>query len=210
MDFLDNPLKFLIQENVQTVVEDLVKHVFRSTPLNKFEGISDYISIGINFALDKFLFNLRNLELRELDDSYFTQMLDFADQINQKRGISLIKDNGKDVFYDKDYFGYDDFKVSKIERKNLKSVSILIRGDVDKILSDSKWEDEKYFIEIQTKTNNEALNTVYSYEKVSLYAYDKEELVLSNCTKSSSVPNNTKNLKIKYYLLTGLIIIILI
>ena len=137
-------------------------------------------------------------------------MLDFADQINQKRGISLIKDNGKDVFYDKDYFGYDDFKVSKIERKNLKSVSILIRGDVDKILSDSKWEDEKYFIEIQTKTNNEALNTVYSYEKVSLYAYDKEELVLSNWTKISSVPNNTKNLKIKYYLLTGLIIIILI
>ena len=210
MDFLDNPLKFLIQENVHTAVEDLVKHVFRSTPLNKFEGISDYISIGINFALDKFLFNLRNLELRELDDSYFTQMLDFADQINQKRGIALIKDNGKDVFYDKDYFGYDDFKVSKIERKNLKSVSILIRGDVDKILSDSKWEDEKYFIEIQTKTNNEALNTVYSYEKVSLYAYDKEELVLSNCTKSSSVSNNTKNLKIKYYLLTGLIIIILI
>ena len=94
--------------------------------------------------------------------------------------MALIKDNGKDLFYDKDYFGYDDFKVSKIERKNLKSVSILIRGDVDKILSDSKWEDEKYFIEIQTKTNNEALNTVYSYEKVSLYAYDKEELVLSN------------------------------
>ena len=94
--------------------------------------------------------------------------------------MALIKDNGKDLFYDKDYFGYDEFKVRKIERKKLKSVSIIIRGDVDKILSDSKWKEEKYYIEIQTRTNNEALNNIYSYEKVSLYAYDKEELVLSN------------------------------
>ena len=33
------------------------------------EGIADFISIGINFALDLFLFRLRNLELRELDNS---------------------------------------------------------------------------------------------------------------------------------------------
>ena len=69
MQWIFYPLKTLIQETAHTLVEELVKNIFRETPLKKFDGIADFISIGINFAL--FLFRLRNLELRELDDSYF-------------------------------------------------------------------------------------------------------------------------------------------
>ena len=206
MQWIFYPLKTLIQETAHTLVEELVKNIFRDTPLKKFDG-ADFISIGINFALDLFLFRLRNLELRELDDSYFKEMLDFSHQINQKRGIALIKFNGKEQFSDKDYFGYDDFSVKKIKRENLNTISDLKESDVDKILSDSKWKDEKYFIFIKTKTNNEELNNVYNYQKISLYAYNKEELILSKEKIDSSV-NNCKNLKIKYYLLIALFIII--
>ena len=52
-------------------------------------------------------------------------MLDFSHQINQKRGIALIKFNGKEQFSDKDYFGYDDFSVKKIKRENLNTISDL-------------------------------------------------------------------------------------
>ena len=62
MDFLDNPLKKLIQETAHTIVKKSVNSVFRNTPLRKFEGIADFISVGINLALDHFLFRLRNLE----------------------------------------------------------------------------------------------------------------------------------------------------
>ena len=106
-------------------------------------------------------------------------MIDFVHQINQKRGIGLIKLNGKEQFSDKDYFGYDDFSAKKIKRENLKTISDLIESDVDIILSDSKLKDEKYFIFIKTKTNNEELNKVYNCQKISLYAYNKEELILS-------------------------------
>ena len=61
-------------------------------------------------------------------------MLDLADEINQKRGIALIKVNGREVFYDQDYFGYDDFQAIKVEWENLKKVSDLIKEDVDRIL----------------------------------------------------------------------------
>ena len=152
MDFLDNPLKELIQETIHTVIKEVIKNIFRNTPLSKFEGIADYISIGINFALDHFLFKLRNLEVRQLDESYFKEMLDLADEINQKRGIALIKVNGREVFYDQDYFGYDNFQAIKVEREKLKKVSDLIKEDVDRILSDSKWKDEKYFISIRCYT----------------------------------------------------------
>ena len=69
MQWIFYPLKTLIQETAHTLVEELVKNIFRDTPLKKFDGIADFISIGINFALDLFLFRLRNLELRELDNS---------------------------------------------------------------------------------------------------------------------------------------------
>ena len=62
-------------------------------------------------------------------------MFDFADQINQKRGIASIKVNGLEEFYDSDYFGYDDFSAIKIERDDLRYLSDLIEGDeVDRIL----------------------------------------------------------------------------
>ena len=79
-------------------------------------------------------------------------MLDLADEINQKRGIALIKVNGREVFYDQDYFGYDDFQAIKVEREKLKKVSDLFKEDVDRILLDSKWKDEKYFISIRCYT----------------------------------------------------------
>ena len=53
--------------------------------------------------------------MSELDYSYFREMIDFVHQINQKRGIGLIKLNGKEQFSDKDYFGYDDFSAKKIK-----------------------------------------------------------------------------------------------
>ena len=68
MQWIFYPLKTLIQETAHTLVEELVKNIFRDTPLKNFDG-ADFISIGINFALDLFLFRLRNLELRELDNS---------------------------------------------------------------------------------------------------------------------------------------------
>lgn len=207
MDFLDNPVKTLIQETTHTLVEELVKNIWEKTPLSKYEGVADFIAIGINFALDKFLFSLRNLKTRKLDDSYFADMLNFADKINQKRGIALIKSKGNTEFNDKDYFGYDHFSVRKVERKKLGTVSDLIKDDVDKIMSDSKWKNEKYFIAIRTKTDNEELNKVYDYEKISLYAYDEERLVIS---KSKINSNNNKIIKVKYYLLISLIILIFI
>jgi hypothetical protein len=54
MDFLDNPLKKLIQETAHTLVEELVKNIVSKTPLKTFEGIVYFISIVINFALDLF------------------------------------------------------------------------------------------------------------------------------------------------------------
>lgn len=208
IDFLDDPFKKIIQEVTHTAVEEVVKNIFHYTPLNKFEGIADYLSIGINFALDHFLFRLRNLELRQLDDSYFREMFDYADQINQKRGIASIKVNGFEEYYDSDYFGYDDFSAIKIERDELRYLSDLIEDDeVDRILSDSKWKNEDYLIAIRTKSNNEELNKVFNYEKISIYAYDKEKLIFSNGTIDSTA--NDETVKIKYYLLSALIITIL-
>ena len=207
MDFLDNPVKTLIQETTHSLVEELVKNIVNITPLNKYEGVADFISIGINFALDKLLFSLRNLETRKLDNSYFADMLNFAEQINQIRGILLIKGKGNIEYNDKDYFGYDHFSARRVERKKLGTVSDLIKDDVDKILSDSKWKNEKYFIAIRTKTDNEELNKVYNYEKISLYAYNEEELIIS---KSNIYSNNNKSVKVKYYLLISLIALIFI
>ena len=208
MDFMDNPLKKLIQETTHSIVEEAVDKIFTHTPLKKFEGISDFISVGINFALDLFFFRLRNLKSRKLDDSYFGEMLDYADKINQKRGIALIKVNGREEFYDNDYFGYDDFSAFKVERENLWTVPDITKDDADKILSDSKWKDEDNFIVIKTKSNNEKLNEVYNYQKTSLYAFDKEELVLSKGSISKN-NNNGLYLKIKYYLLGLSIFLIL-
>ena len=87
IDFFDDPLKKIIQETTHSIVEDLVKYIFKNTSLKKYEGIADYLSIGINCALDLFLFRLKNLEGRKLDDSYFREMLDLADKINQKKEL---------------------------------------------------------------------------------------------------------------------------
>ena len=135
-------------------------------------------------------------------------MFDYADQINQKRGIASIKVNGFEEYYDSDYFGYDDFSAIKIERDELRYLSDLIEDDeVDRILSDSKWKNEDYLIAIRTKSNNEELNKVFNYEKISIYAYDKEKLIFSNGTIDSTA--NDETVKIKYYLLSALIITIL-
>ena len=206
MDFLDNPLKKLIQETTHTIVEGFVDTIFKNTPLKKFEGISDFISIGINFALDQFLFSLRNLGSKKIDESYFDEMFNYADKINQKRGIALIKGNGINNFNDKDYFGYNDFSAMKIKRDNLRSISDLSKDDVNNILSDKDWKNEEYFILIKTKTNNEELNEVYNYKKISLYAYNKEEIVFSDAQISSSAYNIC--LSIKYYLLSIFLILI--
>lgn len=39
------------------------------------------------------------------------KLYNYADKINQKRGIALIKGNGINNFNDKDYFGYNDFLI---------------------------------------------------------------------------------------------------
>ena len=106
-------------------------------------------------------------------------MFNYADKINQKRGIALIKVNGINNFNDKDYFGYNDFSATKIKRDNLGSISDLSKDNVNSILSDKDWKNEKYFILIKTQTSNEEINEVYNYKKLSLYAYDKEEIVFS-------------------------------
>ena len=45
IDYLDNLFKKIIQDATHAVVEEVVKNIFHNTPLNKFEGIADYISI---------------------------------------------------------------------------------------------------------------------------------------------------------------------
>ena len=130
-------------------------------------------------------------------------MLNYADQINQKRGIALIKVNGRNEFNDKDYFGYDDFSAKKVEREDLWTISDLSESDIEKILSDSRWKNEDYFIAIKTKTDNEELHKVFNYQKLSLYGFDKEELILS-------IDKNYNNiLNVKNRLLILLIILLL-
>ena len=210
MDFLDNPFKKIVQEATHNVVEELVKTIVRDTSLNKFDGIDDYISIGINFAIDLYFFNLRNLEVRQLDNSYFKKMFDLIDQINQRRGIASIKIKGLDEFYDSDYFGYDDFSAVKIEKNDLRYLNIFSNDEVEKILSDSKWINEEFLIIITTKSSNEELNKIFNYEKISIYAHDQEKLIKSNTNiDSTTSTSNDKTIKINYYLLSALFIAIL-
>lgn len=133
-------------------------------------------------------------------------MFNYADKINQKRGIALIKVNGINNFNDKDYFGYNDFSATKIKRDNLGSISDLSKDNVNSILSDKDWKNEKYFILIKTQTSNEEINEVYNYKKLSLYAYDKEEIVFSDAKITSSTYNIC--LSIKNYLLGIFLILI--
>lgn len=96
----------------------------------------------------------------------------------------------------------------KIKRDNLRSISDLNKDDVNSILSDKDWKNEEYFILIKTKTNNEELNEVYNYKKITLYAYNKEEIVFFDAQISSSAYNIC--LSLKYYLLSIFLILLII
>ena len=57
MDFLDNPLKELIQETIHTVIKEVIKNIFRNTPLRNLRALQIIYLLELILLLITFYLN---------------------------------------------------------------------------------------------------------------------------------------------------------
>jgi hypothetical protein len=57
MDFLDNPLKELIQETIHTVIKEVIKNIFRNTPLRNLRSLQIIYLLELILLLITFYLN---------------------------------------------------------------------------------------------------------------------------------------------------------